>query len=137
MHWMVSLMCYLGCMAININALFAEWRITEHDSIQILLLGIFSGMEPTIYFQIYIDAVTDSFHVLDGKYIFPQLTLLIVLRALVHLIHLVSFNNFFVFNFPFFQFRTIISFSLDKYYLLIFDVVLHYQLNAVKIPKMV
>ena len=29
------------------------------------------------------------------------------------------------------------SFSLDKYFLLIFNVVLHYQLNAFKIPKMV
>ena len=46
------------------------------------------------------------------------------------------FNNFLVFNFPFFKFWTIASFSLDKY-LLIFDVVLHQQLNAFKIPKMV
>ena len=29
-----------------------------------------------------------------------------------------------------------ISFSLEKYPLLIFDVVLHYQLNSFKIPKM-
>ena len=30
-----------------------------------------------------------------------------------------------------------ISFSLDKYSLIIFDAVLHYQLNAIKFPKMV
>ena len=29
------------------------------------------------------------------------------------------------------------SFSLDKHSLFIFDVVLHFQLNAFKIPKMV
>ena len=38
--------------------------------------------------------------------------LLIVLRALVHLIWVVTFDNFSVFNFPFFQFPTISS-SLD------------------------
>ena len=30
---------------------FAEWSITERDYFQILLLGILSNMEPTIYFQ--------------------------------------------------------------------------------------
>ena len=60
-----------------------------------------------------IDTVTATFHVFQGTYflnfrfllcfsgyIFPE-PLLIVLRFLVHLIYLVSFNNFLVFNFRF------------------------------------
>ena len=124
-----SVFFFLGCMVvININVLFAEWRITERDYFQILLLGLVSGMEPTIFinFQIYIDAaVTTTFHVLVNTQLpLPQL---IVLKALVHLIiHLVIFNNFLVFNFPF----LILNYSFlspDKYSLLIFDVVLHYE----------
>ena len=53
------------------------------------------------------------------------------------------FDNFLVFNFPFFQFRTIIysSFFLDKYSS-IFDVVtyksqVYHRLNPFKIPRMV
>ena len=61
--------------------------------------------------------------------------LFIVMRALVYLT--VIFNNFLVFSFSFFRFRTIIYFSLDKYSLSIFDVVLYYQENAFKISKMV
>ena len=61
--------------------------------------------------------------------------LFIVMRALVYLT--VIFNNFLVFSFSFFRFRTIINFSLDKYSLSIFDVVLYYQENAFKISKMV
>ena len=40
------------------------------DYFQILLLGILSGIEPTIYFQML--SVTATFHFF-GKYIFPQL----------------------------------------------------------------
>ena len=61
--------------------------------------------------------------------------LFIVMRALVYLT--VIFNNFLVFSFSFFRFRTITYFSLDKYSLSIFDVVLYYQENAFKISKMV
>ena len=61
--------------------------------------------------------------------------LFIVMRALVYLT--VIFNNFLVFSFSFFRFRAIIYFSLDKYSLSIFDVVLYYQENAFKISKMV
>ena len=61
--------------------------------------------------------------------------LFIVMRALVYLT--VIFNNFLVFSFSFFRFRTIIYFSLGKYSLSIFDVVLYYQENAFKISKMV
>ena len=45
-----SAVLYLGCMVVNINVLFAEWRIPERDYFQILLFGIL--IEPTIYFQI-------------------------------------------------------------------------------------
>ena len=85
-------------------------------------------MEPTRYLFSGVDAVMVTFHVLDGKHMFQtyfRLALLIVLRALVHLIYLVFFNNFLALNFPFFKSS------------LIFDVVLHYQLNAFKFPKMV
>ena len=138
MHWMVCSVCFfLGCMVvININVLFAEWRITERDYFQILLLGLVSGMEPTIFinFQIYVDAaVTTTFHVLVNTQLpLPQL---IVLKALVHLIiYLVIFNNFLVFNFPF----LILNYNFlspDKYSLLIFDVVLHYERMPLKFLK--
>ena len=42
---------YLDMLVVNINPLFAEWRITEREYFQILLLGIIDAMEPTIYFQ--------------------------------------------------------------------------------------
>ena len=49
-----------------------------------------------------IDAVTTTFYVLVNKYFLNfRLTLLIVLRARVHLIYLVIFNDSLVFNFPF------------------------------------
>ena len=43
------------------------------NATQILLLGILSGMKPSRYLFSDIDAVMATFHVLDGKYIFPQL----------------------------------------------------------------
>ena len=53
-----------------------------------------------------INAVIATFHVLVNTYFLNfRLALLIVLRALVHLIYLVIFNNFLVFNFPFFNFE--------------------------------
>ena len=138
MHWMVCSVCYLGCMVVNINALFAEWRITERDYFQILLLGVLSGKEPTSYLFWDIDAVTATFHVLVNTYFFDfRLAVLIGLRALVHLIYLVNFNNFLVFNFPFLLILNNTSLSLDKSPLVIFNVVLPYQLNAFKLPKMV
>ena len=49
-----------------------------------------------------IDALTATFHVLINTYFFNfRLAPMIVLRALVHLICLVIFNNFLVFNFSF------------------------------------
>ena len=99
-------------MVININALFAEWRITERDYFQILLLGILSGMETTIfiYFQIYLyidAAATATFHVLVNTcFLNFRLALLIVLSARFHLIrYLVIFNDFLVFNFSLFNFE--------------------------------
>ena len=105
---MVYSVCYLGCMVININELFAEegsLNVTN-DSFQILLLGILSGIEPSIFIFRYIDAVTATFHVLVNTYFLNfRLALLIVLTALDHLIYLVIFSNFLVFNFPFFYFE--------------------------------
>ena len=119
MHWMVCSVCYLGCMVVNINMLFPQWRITERDYFQVLLLGILSGMEPTIlYLFSDIDAVKAIFHILVSTYFLNfRLALLIVLRALVDLIYLVFFNDFLVFNFPFHLlpiFRTFHRFSYCK-----------------------
>ena len=60
---------------------------------------------------------------------------MVVPRALVNLIYLVIFNKFLTVFFLISN--NIIFFSLYKYSLLIFNVVLHYQLNAFKTPKMV
>ena len=120
---LVCSVCYLSCMVVNINALLAEWRITEADCFQILLLGILAWIP--LFSDI--DAVAATFYVLANTYFLTfRIALLIVLRVLVHLIYLVIFNNFLVFNFLFFNIeQQIIYFSLDKYSLLVFDVVLH------------
>ena len=53
-----------------------------------------------------IDAMTATFHDLVYTCILNfRLALMIVLRALFHLIYLVIFNNFLVFNCPFFNFE--------------------------------
>ena len=85
-------MYYLGCMVVNINALFAELSITERDYFQILLLGILASMlESTLCF-LDRNAVTATFQVLVNKYFLNfslallWFCLLIVLRALSLLI---------------------------------------------------
>ena len=135
MHWIVYLVCYIGGMVVSINALFAKWRITELDYLQILLLGILFGIEPTLYFQMLM--LCDSHFPCFGKYthfLIFRLVLLIALRIFVHLIYLVIFNSFLVFNFSF-------QISDNNFFfpnsLLIFDVVTHYQLSTFKILKMV
>ena len=56
----------------------------------------------THYLFLDIDAVATTFHGLVNTYLLNfRLTLLIVLRALVHLIYLVIFSNLLVFNFLF------------------------------------
>ena len=101
-------------------------------------LGFFLAGNP-LYFFSDIDAVAATFHVLVNTYfLIFRLALLIVLKALVDLIQLVIFYKFLVFNFPFFKFENNSFFTgQPKYSLLIFVVVLHYQLNVFKIPKMV
>ena len=106
-----------------------------------LLLRILSGMESTISFQIATDAVMVIFQVLVKIYF------LNVRHALLWLSvgctgcsfspNIAIFNNILVFNFPFFNFEQKFNFLLDNYSLFIFDVVLQYQVNASKIPKMV
>ena len=85
-----------------------------------------------------IDVVTATFHVLVNTYFLNfRLALLSVLRVLAHLIYLVIFSNFSVFNFPFLISNNIFLFPGYKFSLLIFDVEFHYQLNVFKAPKMV
>ena len=75
-------------------------------------------MEPTIL-GLFSDVKYIARHYngqFPGEYVIPQLqtctTLLIVLKVLVHLISGVLFEKFLVFNFPFFQFQTIIFSSM-------------------------
>ena len=93
MHWMVCSVCYLGCMVVNINSLFAKWSTSRY-----CCLGFFLAR----YLFSDINALMATFHVLVNPYFLNfRLALLIVLRVVVHLIYLVIFNTFLVFNFPF------------------------------------
>ena len=85
---------------------FAEWRITKCDFFQILLLGIFFWYGNHYLFSEDTDAVMTTFHTLVNTYFLNfRLALLIALRALVHLIYIVIFNNFLVSSFSFFNFE--------------------------------
>ena len=85
-----SVLCRLHACK-HVCCMLAEWSITERDYFEIFLLGILSSMEPTIYFQIYEDAMTATFQVLVNTYFFNFrlalfcTCLLIVLKTLVHL----------------------------------------------------
>ena len=92
-------------MVVNINVLFAESRITECDYFQIFVSWD-SFWHGSHYLFSDIDAAATTFHILVNTYFLKfRLALLIVLRTLVHLVYLVIFNNFLVFNFPFFNFE--------------------------------
>ena len=112
-------------------------RMKDHwvwcDNSQILLLGVLSCMEPTRYLFSDIDAVMATFKVLVIKYVFSQCGTCTTLVLSADCIECSCWHNIVIFN----EFLTVISFPMDKYSLLIFDVVLHYQLDAFKIPKMV
>ena len=78
---MVCLVYYLGCMVVNISALFVEWGITEREvtNFRYCCLG---------YFLLSM-LVMDAFHGF-GKYIFPRIHTCTafsasLLGALVHL----------------------------------------------------
>ena len=77
---------------------------------QMLLLGILSSKEPTHYTFSDIDAVTSNFPSFD-KYIFPQSKTCLALLLSADCAerscssNMVVFNNFLVFNFPFFNFE--------------------------------
>ena len=134
MHWMVCSVYYLGCMVVNISLLFGEWRITERDvttfALRYCCLGFFLAWNPISILS------CDGYFPGFGKYIFLQRqTCTVLVLSAEHTEcscspNIVIFNNFLVFNFPFFKFRTIISFSQSqgKYSFVIFDVVLCYQL---------
>ena len=67
MYWMVCSVSYLGCIVVNIGALFAEWSITERDvtTSRYCCSGFFLAWNPLgIYFQIYLDALKVTFQVL-------------------------------------------------------------------------
>ena len=116
--------------------LLNEGSLNVTTYFQILLLGILWHGTLYLFSDINQDAVTTTLHV--SHFLNFRLAQLIVLRRdLFHLIYLVIFDKVLVFNFPFLIPNTIISFSPDKYSLLIFNVVLHYELNTFKIPKMV
>ena len=137
MHWVVCLGYYLDCMIVNINVPLLNEESLNVTTLRYWCLRFFLAWNPLFIFR-YIDAATPTFQVLLNKYFLKFrlallcFYLLIVLRALVRL---VTFNNFLVFNFPFFNSEQ--YFSFPKYSFLISDVIIHYQLNAFKIPKMV
>ena len=82
--------------------------------------------------NLFSDIRCDGHFPVVGKYIHPQLQTCTALVLTVDFTegsyssNIVIFNNFLVFNFPFF-----------KHFPVIIDVVLHYQLNAFKNPKLV
>ena len=124
MYWMVCSVYYLGCVVLDINALCAEWRIPERDYFQILLLGILSEMDRwnALFIFRYRCCIITTFDVLLNKYLLNlRPSLLVVLRALVHLIYQVIVTTSFFFLDS--NNSYLISFFLDKYSLLIFDVV--------------
>ena len=67
MHWMIFSVCYLGCMVVNINVFFVEWRINERDYFRYCCLGFFLAWNPLFIFRY---AVMGTFHVLVKS---PQL----------------------------------------------------------------
>ena len=137
MHWMVCSVCYLGCMVVNINVLFAEWRITECDYILSDIIAWDSlAWNPLFIFR-YRSRCCDNH---SPCFTFPQLQTCSADCTEEGSCSSNIPSNFwqgFSFNFHFLIPNTIISFSPDKYSLLIFNVVLHYELNTFKIPKMV
>ena len=108
MHWMICSVYHLGCMVVNINALFAEWIITGCDYFQILLLGILSSWNPLLIFRYRCCA---GHFPGFGKYIFPQLQICTALILSVDSTggscssNIVIFSNFLVVNFFSFNFE--------------------------------
>ena len=106
---MVSPVYFLGWIIVNINALFAEWSITERDHFKILLLEILSSHRTRNLFS---DINAGGSHLPGfGKYIFRQFNTCTAL--ILHSdctegsssSNIVIFNNFLVFNFHFFNFE--------------------------------
>ena len=138
MHWMVFSVHYLGCMVVvvNKNALFAEWSITERDCFQILLLGILSWNPLYIFRYRCCDGHFPGF----GKYIFPELQTCTALVLSAEFTEGSCSSNRLIFNNFLLTFLFLISnnnFLFPIATLLIFDIVLHYQLNVFKISKTV
>ena len=101
MHCMVCSVCYLGCVVVNINELFAEWRITEGD---LFLISFWRHGTHCIFTDI--DACENHF-LCFGKYIFHHLQICsAVCTEDAYSSNTPSnFSNFLVFNVPFFNFE--------------------------------
>ena len=127
MHWIVCSVYYLGCMVVTITAIFASLNVMWLLSHIVARVEILSCMEPTLFqvleWQIYISSRSDLL-------CFGSVCWLCIECSCSP--NVVIFKNFLVFLLSFFYFWTIISFSLDKYSLFIFDVALHYQLDTFK-----
>ena len=106
--WMLCSVYYLGCMVVNINALFAEWSITNVTTIRYCCLEFFLAWNALfIYrYRCFDDHFSDF-----GKYRFPQLQTCFALVLSADCTEsscsssIVIFHNFLVFNFPFFNFK--------------------------------
>ena len=73
-HALNRLFSVLSCMVVKINVIFAEWRITERDYCQILLLGILClAWHRTHYLFSDIARCCDGQCPRFGKYTLPQL----------------------------------------------------------------
>ena len=104
----VSSVCYLRCMVVNINMLVAKWRITERDLLSDKVTwDSFSLWHGTHYLFSERYRCCDGYFPGFGKYKLSQLQTCShdCTEALVHLLYLVIFNSFSVFNFPFFNFQ--------------------------------
>ena len=99
---MVCSVCYLGCMIIIYMRFLLNEGSLNVTTFRYCCLGFFLKWNTLFIFRY----MTTTFHVLVNTYFLNfRLALLVVLRALVHLISVVIFNNFSVFNFPFFNFE--------------------------------
>ena len=134
MHWMVCSVCYLGCMVVNINMLLLNEASLNVTTFRYCCLGFFLAWNPLFICRY---RCCDGHFTGFGKYIFPQGQIWTALFLSADCTecscspNIVIFNNFLVFNFPFFiSNNNFLFLEQTKYFLLIFDVALHYQLKA-------
>ena len=103
---------YLGCMVVNISALFPEWSITERDltTFSYCCLGFFLAWNPPFIFR-YRYSECDGHFPGFGKYVLLQrqtCTASVLFADCTECScspNIVIFNDFIVFNFPFLNFE--------------------------------